>query len=228
MIKVSKDYDRCPDVLRHDSASIRIDRLLEEGNKHVFNTGVYRHKTVLDALKNIYRGKCGYCESRSEATAALQVEHYRPKNRVLGTDGHSGYYWLGYEWSNLLLVCSKCNRAKSNCFPISGTRLERPPTERDNWRCDSEINQAERPLLLNPEQDDPSVHLTFSAEGLVLAVNDDPRGEATISACQLNREPLLLARLTKANGIRELFFKTTFGLVAYWNAKDEKKPETLV
>ena len=51
------------------------------------------------------------------------VEHYRPKAgyRQDAEDplGRPGYYWLAYEWSNLLFCCQICNqRFKRNLFPL--------------------------------------------------------------------------------------------------------------
>ena len=64
-------------------------------------------------------GKCAYCEDRIVSTQPGDIEHYRPKGCVTNEDGsrvmvdanggkkvpHPGYYWLAYEWTNLLYAC---------------------------------------------------------------------------------------------------------------------------
>ena len=57
-------------------------------------------------------GRCAYCEGRNSAGEFGDAEHYRPKGEVTENRkpiSHPGYYWLAYEWYNLLLSCKKCN-----------------------------------------------------------------------------------------------------------------------
>jgi len=59
-------------------------------------------------------GQCAYCEGRYAAGGFCDAEHYRPKNEVTEARepvSHPGYFWLAYEWYNLLLACRKCNSA---------------------------------------------------------------------------------------------------------------------
>ena len=53
--------------------------------------------------------KCAYCETKYLKNSDNWLEHYRPKSQ---------YYWLAYEWSNLIPTCTKCNRIKKAKFPI--------------------------------------------------------------------------------------------------------------
>ena len=69
-----------------------------------------------------FYGKCAYCEGQIHNSG--DIDHYRPRRAVEDEDGnrvmvnsngeervpHPGYYWLAYEWSNLLYACSDCNR----------------------------------------------------------------------------------------------------------------------
>jgi uncharacterized protein (TIGR02646 family) len=102
-------------------------------------------------LFDAFLGKCAYCEVQFVLDQTGDVEHFRPKAGVVDEHDqrvdHPGYYWLAYEWSNLLPSCSKCNRltktkdgrrvGKGERFPVMGRRassLVRRPT---SSRCSS-------------------------------------------------------------------------------------------
>lgn len=142
----------------------------DKRNEHIKNA-IYNgkitengEKTVLKELSDLYKGKCAYCEKRN----ALEIEHYRPKLRVIEDTAHLGYYWLAYEWTNLVPACHTCNKiagGKGNSFPImkEGTRVYRPTYHEDNTQINithSYANSAalcgEKPYLLHPEIDEPS------------------------------------------------------------------------
>jgi len=184
MIKVYKDYDQAPGILISKGAEEKRKQALKEGKRHKFSTHYYEDKTVRQKLEKIYRTKCAYCESFSTGSP-LQMEHYRPKSK---------YYWLAYEWSNLLLICHACNIKKSTKFPIQGVRVESPQDDLPEWRSDSTSFMAEKPLLLNPELDDPANHLVFLTDGSIAEKDNSIRGKETIKICDLNRSPLIAAR----------------------------------
>jgi 5-methylcytosine-specific restriction endonuclease McrA len=161
-----------------------------------------------------YGPKCAYCESTVETVAALQVEHYRPKKEVTGepTHQHQGYYWLAYEWTNLLYACPRCNGAgaKANLFPVGGPRVGAEPRDQAGqlefakFVASSSTLQGEQPLLLHPEVDrDLDRHLAFNAQGGIFGLTD--RGRATIQACQLDRRPLQKARKQVLDGLVQDF-----------------------
>ncbi|MCP4150291.1 MAG: hypothetical protein GY757_21260 [bacterium] len=173
MIKVNKDYDNPPEKLEASGCKRKIKRAVERKDGDKYNGNHYRHKDVKKILlEKIYRHKCSYCESYSEHVATLQVEHYRPRNGLqpqqTGDEKHNGYYWLGCEWSNLLLGCPKCNGAgaKGVRFPITGTRVydDTPfddtgsidSFDRSRFHADKSPLIDEEPLLLNPEIDEPN------------------------------------------------------------------------
>ena len=111
MIHIYKDFDNPPKELNGKTIkkAIKVAILNRNPGK------------VKEALEIIYKEKCGYCESKVKHCATLQVEHYRPKNKVDDQDSPTdGYYWLASEWSNLLLSCPRCNQqgAKGNKFPL--------------------------------------------------------------------------------------------------------------
>ena len=91
--------------------------------KFEFNTNIYGSKTVKKALLRAQYEKCCYCEAKFLANSPGDVEHYRPKGAVRQTDGqgaeYPGYYWLAYDWNNLLVSCEDCNRShKKSLFPL--------------------------------------------------------------------------------------------------------------
>jgi uncharacterized protein (TIGR02646 family) len=99
--------------------------------------------------------KCWYCEATS-THAPFDVDHFRPKLGITvdGIDvvGHTGYYWLAYEWWNLRLSCQRCNRPeKSDCNTLHGKANEFPIQD-EAHRCQVPSNQlaAESPKLLDP------------------------------------------------------------------------------
>lgn len=197
MEKVIKNTTQIPTPLNNCTA--KINKALQEKGAHKFSNNTYASNEVKKRLATIYNNKCAFCESDTTAGAVLQVEHYRPKAKVTDEPTHEGYYWLGYEWINLLYACSACNRAKSNSFPIEGIRVFNPPmngTNLDADRCkaDDADLQAEKPLILNPEEGDfnPMEHLIISPNGKIR--KNSNRGEATIKTCKLYRENLTIAR----------------------------------
>lgn len=156
--------------------------------------------------------RCAYCEvSLAGDRYRGDVEHYRPKAAATdrkwskkrnGQTKRSwqnrctpGYYWLAYEWSNLLLACSKCNKQKANFFPIVGATGARILTE----GCE----KTETPLLLNPYKDKhPEKHLEFGKLGEVSAAGsgiDKDRGHETIEICDLDRDELRKERMALAD-----------------------------
>lgn len=170
-------------------------------------------------LRKIYHNKCAYCESTEFKP---DVEHYRPKKSVTSPNGNEhGYYWLCYEWTNLLPACSDCNsgNGKWNKFPISGTRRISPPLDRTNnllknhCKLGSATLRSERALLLNPEIDYPESFLKLLWNGKLEGIDGlNGRGWVSINTYDLNRGNLMKARKTiiddlilRINGFLTLF-----------------------
>lgn len=151
-----------------------------------FDRTIYGHEEVKAALRLAQHDKCCFCESFVTDISPGDVEHYRPKAAFCQRSGgplrRPGYYWLAYEWQNLLFCCEKCNReGKGNLFPIR--RVRRRATSPQHSLA------AEEPLLLNPADDEPSQYLQFSGE-FVFPVRKSRRGQATIDTLKLNRDQL--------------------------------------
>jgi uncharacterized protein (TIGR02646 family) len=169
-------YEADPDAYRRGDASF------EAGDN------IYGHKTVKAALLRSQHGKCCYCERKILASDYGDVEHFRPKGAVRqdasSTEERPGYYWLAYEWSNLLISCSVCNTSwKRTFFPLENP-LERAHSHLDSLTC-------ERPMLVDPAAEDPRDHIRYNGDApYALTV----RGQTTIECLNLRRGDLLERR----------------------------------
>jgi hypothetical protein len=214
----SKDYNQVPDRLLSDGAIRQIETSIQNKSGSHCDGYYYRADDVRNKLKayslgktilsNKDKPKCFYCESQGEHMLVLEVEHYRPKDGLSEKDlvagqSHDGYYWLGNEWSNLLLSCSFCNGVKGTRFPILNNQnriTEEPPPinigvlDRTNYIMDSTRLLSEEPVLLNPEYDTPEDHLTYDTNGHISNKNGSYRGEQSIKILHLDRDTLLLKR----------------------------------
>lgn len=166
MIKVDKNYAIIPDKLGAQAQKKR-EQLLAERSNHQAAGHYYADSSVKEQLRLIYHDKCGYCESAKSPAFSWRVDHFRPQKGRDKAECHLGYYWLTYEWSNLILSCERCNNAKSNHFPIQGDRITTPQANYLEWRADSKSLLNEKPLLLNPELDHPENHLIFFPDGSI-------------------------------------------------------------
>ena len=174
------------------STFTRFERDICNGVRELrFDSSIYGHPTVKQALRQAQFGKCAFCESKIGHVAYGDVEHFRPKAGFQQSPSDPltkpGYYWLAYEWSNLLLSCQICNqRYKRNLFP-----LQAPDDRARSHRDDVD---RERPLLIDPSTTDPEPHIAFRCE-VAYAVDDSALGKTTIEALGLNREELSERRM---------------------------------
>lgn len=172
-------------------------------------------------LMKFNNGKCMFCEGNYAAGAHLDAEHYRPKGGVTQLNDqthlrqsidHPGYYWLAYEWHNILLACSKCNGkhpdgegdkphpGKLNEFPICGScRVCLPSSNPEDWWKEL---QEEKPLLLHPYFDEPEKHFEARRFGVIYGLTE--HGRATIETCDLNRPRLRAAREREESNVVEI------------------------
>lgn len=158
---------------------------LQPENKPKFKSNVYGG--FKEFLLITHRYKCAYCE-RDIHNQFGDVEHYRPKGRVISfetnaVEEHPGYYWKAYDWDNFLLSCTRCNSAfKKNYFPVDGQRSSGPDTELDE----------EIPLIVNPITDNPNDHFQLQANGKLLGITK--AGRITILIMGLNDEYFITRR----------------------------------
>ncbi len=184
------------------------ERLLEQnrnGQHFDFQKDIWKDlKNWL--LENVFHGKCAYCESKVTDTENGDADHYRPKGQVsilsnekhtkVEIDGriHPGYFWLAYNWQNLLPSCKLCNTAyKKDLFPIENQHVFDP---QECFTCE-ELDKQESPLLLNPYRCgkySPRHHLQFGPHGRITARNGSKHGMASIKTYGLRRQSLKESR----------------------------------
>lgn len=199
--------------------------------------------------KEVFHCKCAYCESTLELDRYLgDTEHFRPKGRVTTENDsekrekvfiklndefelvHPGYFWLAYDWRNLIPVCSGCNSgAKADQFPTDAECLLMVRISHEEFKtlhskpicskCKPEfyylgpadLDQRERPLLLNPlnppEGRNPREHLRFGIGGSVAPVDSSEIGTYSIEVLKLQKRDVLCRRRQKAQeNIHRIFY----------------------
>jgi len=229
MRKVLKDFDKKPLALTKQETLDHLETIIESKDAKKIKSDLYRGKyvkengtkgdAVIEELNTFYHSKCAYCEDYS----TVYIEHYRPKGRVIQTN-HGGYFWLCYEWSNLLPTCHECNKiagGKGDKFPVKKTHiilkdcLENGELSSDKINA-IYLNQQEEPYLLHPEIDEPKDFLGFEIDthnkGIAIKGLDgaNGRGFHTWKICNLNREDLLRKRKERVidqikNDLRKVF-----------------------
>jgi len=218
MRKIDKDFNTPPSVLLKKGETVsKKGKVRREAvaqikyatnNKSGSDYSSYKSPTVLKRLKEIYYNKCAYCESKvfkenikldgelGENKINSTIDHYRPKDALRGfdKDKHKGYYWLGNEWSNLLLCCSTCNiDHKKTQFPIENevNRIyeDNPFSSgqfvRTSLLANSDFLMSEKALIIHPEIDNPHEHITFNSFGKIIEITE--KGKKTIEVLNLSR-----------------------------------------
>lgn len=202
MIRIDKP-PRPPDVLLNRGVEqTKKDKAVYDNNPDVYRFGrekfplkdtIYRHESVKNVQLNAQHGKCCYCEKIS----CGEIEHYRPKGAVKqspkSTNQFPGYYWLAYDWDNLLVSCTDCNRNKSTLFPLEDETM-RARDHHDNI-------ESEAPLLINPASVDPRDHIQFHGE---VPVGKTDSGKITIEGLNLRRPDLDESRRILLNQLKFL------------------------
>ena len=152
-----------------------------------------------DTLIEIQGYKCCFCESKIGHIDDGDVEHYRPKAGWVQNEeviNKPGYYWLAYEWDNLLLSCGKCNqRFKKNYFPLINN--ERALSHHDSVA-------VEEPVFIHPGKEDAEAFITFKEE-IPVEVQGNVRGFVTIQKLGLDRSWLNEQRREKLDLVRDIY-----------------------
>lgn len=226
MIKVNFVEPTTPEWIqwKKDAKEAREEAIkkVKAGEKPEIDAALY--KKMKDIIFDAFHGKCAYCESPIAATLTGKgdVEHFRPKGRVMDENGkpvmvelpngkkipHPGYYWLAYDWHNLLPACNKCNRPEKNKtdgkligkwdrFPVDGFRAYQPGDE-----------VKEKSLFIHPFFDNPEEHFTFDeATGIIGGKTD--AGKTCIEMLGLNRESLPEDRRTTYTQVKSFVDSAT-------------------
>lgn len=150
------------------------------------------YRVVSEHLWKAQHFKCCYCEQKIRR-GFNDVEHYRPKGRAdrrPGCDQTHGYWWLAFNWGNLLFACPACNRsAKNDLFPLGVGSI--------SLQAEIAPPGGEYPLLLDPGSDvSPVEHIQFVLERIGSPTsplhwwarprNGSQFGQMTIDVCDLN------------------------------------------
>ena len=157
-------------------------------------------RDVRPDLMKVSHGKCAYCESLLGVASQGDVENFRPKAgaRGLNTSEYASahYWWLAYEWNNLLMSCQICNQKyKRDYFPLADERL------RASIGAKGDDLLLEQALLIDPCSENPAEHLQFTAKGIVADLS--PKGKVTIEILGLNRTELVDRRKNVATDLLE-------------------------
>jgi uncharacterized protein (TIGR02646 family) len=226
-----------------DKAKKARQKLIEDfnsGNEPDVSSALYsRYK---EFLLKLFNNKCAYCETTITVAQPGDVEHFRPKGRVVDENfkpihvrhkgkeiEHPGYYWLAYEWTNLLPSCADCNRFRLYGEKSPGVRradigagkADRFPLKDETRRAvvpDAEVN--EEALLIDPTRIDPDEHFEFLSNGTIKPKTEE--GKATLEVFGLNRREGLLEARALAYEDSEATFDKYIMAITGRNAEREK------
>jgi len=115
-----------------------------------------------------------------------------PKGTLKENPKHSGYWWLAYNWDNLLLSCKKCNQHKGTKFPLKD-ESKRAFSENDDLR-------KEEPILIDPLTENPEDFIEYDIPKndktpMIKAIGKCERGDKTINELTgINDDELLTER----------------------------------
>lgn len=206
MIYIDKTHSQVPNILLTHGA-IETQNLRDayddddtyfdgKRSSDVFKSSIYGDSEVKNSLISIQNHKCCFCESRVTHISDGDVEHFRPKAAWLHEiDGlkKPGYFFLAYDWDNLLLSCQACNqRAKGNQFPILNSIIRIAISSTYDY-------SLEKAIFINPAMEDPEISITFYEE---IPKGNNYRGRKTIELLELDRFSLNEARREK---LKDLF-----------------------
>ena len=146
-----------------------------------FNSTIFSSVAVRESLRQAQHKKCCYTEAFLEDIS--HIEHFRPKTAIRDEQGsphqYPGYFWLAYQWDNLLMCNPKVNSFKSDLFPLHNPI--------DRARSIDDPLEKESPVLIDPAHEDPRKHIRFSRDA-PFGISD--RGKKTIALLSL-RAPCL-------------------------------------
>src|SRR6516162_7596662 len=197
--------------------------------------------------QNLFHNRCAYCEAPLTRFFA-DAEHHRPKGRVseanqegvsiakraileVGAEQieieHPGYFWLAYNWRNLIPSCEWCNQggSKVDQYPIDKIHVVMRRIEAADaaalqhsirstkWPSSyylgpSNLDLHECPLLLNPLNPEaarePLKHLRFGVRGEIVALSRI--GARTIQILRLDDGELTMRREKAQRNIYRAYF----------------------
>jgi hypothetical protein len=130
-------------------------------------------RDLKEPLGRISSFKCHYCET-AQVRDDFEVDHFRPKSGK-PADGHTGYWWLAFDITNLRFSCRFCNQrrrdiesgetgGKGSSFPLLNEAMRA--------RSPNDLLDDESPALLDPKKRyDPSA-ISFDDVGVAVPFAD--------------------------------------------------------
>jgi len=217
MIYVERNRVKVPDILVDELKKGKKEtkkniQFANNGEFEKMSFSAYSESDVKDALIELFKGKCAYCESKFLHVYPGDVEHFRPKGEIEEATPNKkpGYYWLAADWTNLLLSCRNCNQklkhqifgkvqketmGKMNQFP-----LDKDFKHIQNHKTYSKKISAEEQnrLLINPCIENPESYFKYESAGVikpkVSAGKYFQMAEKSITVYVLQRMSLVQAR----------------------------------
>jgi hypothetical protein len=205
-------------------------------------------------MEHVFYEKCAYCE-RSISGYYGDAEHFRPKSAVRYKDSagelvkpsceiphpagndvlplvHPGYFWLAYDWHNLVPACVFCNSGlgKNERFDTQNGHFlmveldeaevlampaEVRPRASKKWprryyHSSVTLDRLEGPLFLNPlnpaDGRNPREHIKFGQRGTIAPVKGSRLAERSIEVFGLRKPKLCEARQKAQEVFRSTYF----------------------
>ncbi|XDD45234.1 HNH endonuclease [Leptospira sp. WS39.C2] len=160
-----------PDILSQN-ADIWLNDWLNDKN-NTTKKYRYREKEIKEVLRIETSNKCIYCESIVGHNTPGDIEHIIPSS--LKPTEH-------FNWQNLSIACTECNRRKNNYYT------------------------SEKPFL-NPYLDHPIEELVIHYGPIVVWLPNNDRSEITVKTLELNtkaRIQLVINKIQKINEFKEI------------------------
>ncbi len=168
----------------------------------------WNHPDVRGALYARHGRVCAYCGCCLPRNDRGDVDHFRPKGKVVEDPGHGGYWWLAYTLSNYLMSCSRCNRVyKRDRFPLRSTARQRV-TYQTRQRLRHEARLLVHPFDVD-RHNGPSeqwLHVDWQAANCFIRPQDGlspkllEQVQGTLEFFRINRNPRLMQ---ERNRVRE-------------------------
>ena len=140
----------------------------DQTKQKVAGNGNTTWSKVKPYLENASNRKCWYTESKSPGYSN-DVEHFRPKGRIVKTDGEVEYwYWfLAFKPENYRLSCTYSNRSNKNpATGITGGKGDKFPLLNGQSHGTTKAETGpESPVILDPCIEEDCTLLEFQADG---------------------------------------------------------------
>lgn len=140
-------------------------KAISDGLKKPARQAIWR--ALLSTLGALSQKKCWYSESRNPA-CDMNVDHFRPKNRVAEDLDHEGYWWLAFSWQNYRYSSQWCNQRRVDGLNgTSGGKADHFPLCDGSTRARIETDDytLEEPELLDPINPNDWKLLSFRQDG---------------------------------------------------------------